>query len=209
MGNHPHVRIGLPDGDHVTMTVSEGTVRMHDAKGDPECVTRVFPWERSRVDIVFGYARTGDELARLVRWYTQEMSVHALVRGRVSIKLTTNGGDWYLIHRDEDETVTILNSANDEARIGEIFKPAVTDAIRDMISTATTQSAMTDVIRPHLNGSVIEVEAFSPFAPSATVSRMRYEAALDIIEGMLEGSVEGSAAADFLLDSGRNSSISA
>lgn len=208
MGNI--VRAIFQDGDYVTMSVVPGdSARMHDRNGDPESLSRLFPWANSRVLEVFSAARSSDELARMVREFTTGVVVHGLVTGRVSLKLTTWTNNHFLVHLDPDGTVTMHGADLQPIAISVIFKPEVTDVIRAMISAAKSASDMATIIRPHLNSTIAGIEAFKPFPPKDTRGKTALDDALDLIESMLDPDFDREAAKSLLLEHGRAMNVNA
>lgn len=208
MGNV--VRVIFPDGDFVTMAVAPGdSVRMHDRSGDPESLSRLFPWASARVLEVFSAARSSDELARMVRDFTTGVVVHGLVTGRVSLKLTTRTRNHFLVHLDTDGSVTMHGADLEPIALSVIFKPDVTDAIKDMISSAKSASDMVRIIRPHLKSTIVGIELFKPFPPKKDDAGDALDNALNLIESMLDPDFDREAARSFLLEHGRAMNVSA
>ena len=208
MGNI--VRVIFPDGDFVTMSVAPGdSVRMHDRSGDPESLSRLFPWASARVLEVFSAARSSDELARLVRDFTSGVVVHGLVTGRVSLKLTTRTGNQFLVHLDPDGSVTMHGADLEPISLSVLFKPDVTDVIKDMISVAKSASDMVRIIRPHLNSTVAGIELFKPFPTKKDDAGDALDNALDLIESMLDPDFDRESARSFLLENGRAINVNA
>ena len=204
------VRVIFEDGDYVTMSVVPGeSVRMHDRGGDPESLSRLFPWSNSRVVEVFSAARSSDELARMVREFTTGVVVHGLVTGRISLKLTTRTKNHFLVHMDPDGMVTMHGADLQPIALSVIFKPDVTDVIRTMISAAKSASDMATIIRPHLNSTIAGIEVFTPFPSKGTRAETALDNALDLIESMLDPDFDREAAKSFLLEHGRAMSVNA
>ena len=202
MGNI--VRIIFLNGDFVTMSVVPGdSVRMHDRHGEPESLSRLFPWPSSRVLEVFSAARSSDELARLVREFAPDVVVHGLVTGRTSLKLATRTRNHFLVHLDPDGTVTMHGADLQPIALSVIFKPGVTDAIKGMISSSNSASHMASIIRPHLNSTIASVERFTPFPRKKDAAAAAVDDALDLIEKMLDPDFDREAAKAFLLEHGR------
>ncbi|MDW9481751.1 hypothetical protein GOB57_24185 [Sinorhizobium meliloti] len=208
MGNI--VRAIFQDGDYVTMSVVPGdSVRMHDRHGDPESLSRLFPWPSSRVLEVFSAARSSDELARLVREFVPDVVVHGLVTGRTSLKLTTRTRNHFLVHLDPDGTVTMHGADLQPIALSVIFKPGVTDAIKGVISAANSASDMANIIRPYLNSTIAGIERFTPFPAKKDAAATSLDDALDLIEKMLDPDFDPDTAKAFLLEHGRAINVNA
>ncbi len=208
MGNI--VRAIFQDGDYVTMSVVPGdSVRMHDRHGDPESLSRLFPWPSSKVLEVFSPARSSDELARLVREFTTDVVVHGLVTGRISLKLTTRTRNHFLVHLDPDGTVTMHGADLQPIALSVIFKPEVTDVMRTMIRAAKSASELAAIIRPQLNSAIAGIEVFTPFPSKGTRAETALDNALDLIESMLDPDFDREAAKTFLLEHGRAMNVNA
>jgi hypothetical protein len=203
------VRILFHDGDFVTLSVVPGdSVRMHDRAGDPESLSRLFPWTSTKLLEIFSAASSSDELARMVRDFTSN-AVHGLVTGRISLKLRTKTGNHFLVHLDPDGSVSMHGADLEPIEVSVIFKTGIAAEIKKMISAAKSASHMVNIILPYLNSSIAGIERFEPFPEKKGGAVTALDEALDLIESMLDPNFDPEAAKAFLLEKGRAMNVSA